>query len=79
MKYARRHRSEADTKALLREAMTHRVQNLSDQQSPLQGHGPAKENHHGLSARTDLILKNLLVFGSVLLVVSAVLYLIFIF
>ncbi len=55
--------------------MTHRA--LSDQQSRVQGHRPAKENNHGLSARTDLILKDLLVFGSVLLVVSAILYLIF--
>ena len=58
--------------------MTHRVQNLSEE-SRLHGHGPAKENNHKFSARTDLILKNLLVFGSVLLVVSAILYLIFIF
>jgi hypothetical protein len=57
--------------------MTHRAQNLSDLQSRVQGHGAAKENNHGLSAMMDLVLKDLLVFGSVLLVVSAIFYLIF--
>lgn len=79
MKYARKHRSQDDTKALPGETITHRAQRLIDLLSRLQGHGAAKENYHGLSARTDLILKNLLVFGSVLLVVSVILYLIFIF
>ena len=64
-------------KALSRKAMTHRAQNLSDPQSRVQGHAPTKENHHGPSARTDMILKDLLVFGSVLLAVSSILYLIF--
>jgi hypothetical protein len=68
--------SDDATAQLMPEAMTHRAQNLSDQQSRVKGHGAAKENNHGLSAR-DLILKDLLVFGSVLLVVSAILYLIF--
>ena len=58
--------------------MTHRVQNLSEQ-SRLHGHEPAKENNHNFSARKDLILKDLLVFGSILLVVSVILYLIFFF
>jgi hypothetical protein len=66
-------------KALSREAMTHRAQNLSGQQSRVQGHRPAKENNHRLRAMMDMILKDLMVFGSVLLVVSAILYLIFIF
>ena len=57
--------------------MTHRAQNLSGQQSRVQGHGPAMENNHRLRAMIDMILKDLLVFGSVLLVVSALLYLIF--
>ena len=56
--------------------MTHQAQNLSEQ-SRLHGHGPARENNYSLSARMGLILKNLLVFGSALLVVSAILYLIF--
>ena len=59
--------------------MIHQIQNLSDQQSGLQGHGPVKEDHHHLKAMTDLILKDLLVFGSILLVVSVVLYFIFFF
>ncbi len=58
--------------------MTHRNQKLSDQLSRLQSHEIAKEDHHALRARTDLILKNLLVFGSMLLVVSVILYLIII-
>ena len=58
--------------------MTHRNQNLSDQLSRLQGHETDKENQHALSGRRDLILKNLLVFGSMLLVVSVILYLIII-
>lgn len=58
--------------------MTHRVQNLSEQ-SRLHDHEPAKESKHNFSARKDLILKDLLVFGSILLVVSVILYLIFFF
>jgi len=58
--------------------MTHRVQNLSEQ-SRLRGRGPTKENNHNFSARKDLILKDLLVFGSILLVVSVILYFIFFF
>jgi hypothetical protein len=57
--------------------MTHWAQNLTDQQSRVQGHGPAKESNHSFNDRTDLILKDLLVFGSALLVVSVILYLIF--
>jgi hypothetical protein len=57
--------------------MTHRVQNLSDPQSRVHGHGPADENNRHLSAMMDMILKDLLVFGSALLVVSVILYLIF--
>ena len=58
--------------------MTHRNQKLSNQLSRLQGHETAKEDYRALRARTDLILKNLLVFGSMLLVVSVILYLIII-
>jgi hypothetical protein len=75
MKYTRKYRSEEDTMALPEEAITHRAQRLIDLLSYLQGHRAAKE--HDLSTRTDLVLKNLLVFGSVLLVASVVLYLIF--
>ena len=57
--------------------MTHRVQNLSDQQSRLHSHVPTKENNRNFSAMMDMILKDLLVFGSALLVVSIILYLIF--
>ena len=77
MKYDRKYHSEEDTMVLPEEATTHRAQSVIYRQSHLEGHGATKENHHGLSARTDLILKNLLVFGSVLLVASVILYLIF--
>jgi hypothetical protein len=62
--------------ALSSEVMTHRVQNLSDQQSHLRGYAPAKKNNHHISNMMDIVLKDLLVFGSALLVVSAFLYLI---
>jgi hypothetical protein len=62
--------------ALSREVKTHRVQNLSDQQSHLKGFAPAKKNNPHISTMMDIVLKDLLVFGSALLVVSAFLYLI---
>ena len=39
-------------------------------------HEVANETKHGPMSTTDLILKNLLVFGSVVLVISVILYLI---
>jgi len=57
--------------------MTPRAQNLTDHQSRLHGHKPTQENNRHLSAMMDMILKDLLVFGSALLVVSAILYFVF--
>ena len=57
--------------------MTHRVQNLSDQQSHLKGYAPTKKNNRHISTMMDIVLKDLLVFGSAVLVVSAFIYLIF--
>ena len=42
----------------------------------LQAHEAAGETSHGPISTADLILKNLLVFGSVVLVISVILYLI---
>ena len=61
--------------ALSSEAVTHRVQNPSDQQSLLQGYAAAKKNNRHSSSMMDIVLKDLLVFGPGLLVVSAFLYL----
>jgi hypothetical protein len=60
--------------ALSSEAMAHRVQKLSDQQSHLQGYAAAKKYSRQSSNMMDIVLKDLLVFGSALLVVSAFLY-----
>jgi hypothetical protein len=42
----------------------------------LSAHESADETKHGPISTTDLFLKNLLVFGSVVLVISVILYLI---
>jgi hypothetical protein len=66
MRHEQEHRSGKDKKALPGETI-----------SGLPGHGAADEAKHGPLSGTDLILKNLLVFGSAVLVISVIFYLIF--
>ena len=60
--------------ALSGEVMTHQVKNLRDHQSLIEDYAPAKENNRYIGTMMDIVLKDLMVFGSALLVVSAFLY-----
>ena len=66
MRHEQERRGGKDEKVLLGEPI-----------SRLPGQGAADQAKHGPISGTDLILKNLLLFGSAVLVISVVLYLIF--